>query len=148
LAPAAERDGRKGARPSRSVPDTLPQPRAVRGEIRETVARLHALGLVYSVEHEALLALGSSEVSVTSGPGSMTEATVLDRENAAARRDAARAVAHLRFAAKHVELALGVFGPEAVQPERSPDSVVSESTFDKAVNRARHRQREEEMRRG
>ena len=140
------RDRSSRSRPD--VSDNLPQPRAVRGEIRETVVRLHALGLVYSIEHEALLALGSSEVSVTSGPSKPTEATWADGENAAARRRAARAVAHLRAAAMHVDMALGVFGPDAVQPERSPDSVVSESTFDKAVNRARHRDREDELRRG
>jgi hypothetical protein len=141
------RDDRKGAS-GRSRPfDKLPQPRAVRGEIREVVARLHALGLVYSVEHEALVALGSSEVSVTSSPGSLTEATVIDKENEAARRRCARAVAHLRAASTHVEMALKAFGPLVEQPvERSPDTVVDQSTFERAVNRREHRRREEELR--
>ena len=125
-------------------PDTLPQPRAVRREVREAVARLHALGMVYALEHEALVALGSSEVSVTSSPGSLTEATVLDKENEAARRRCARAVAHLRSAAQHVEMALASFGSLAEQPERSPDAVVSQSTFDKA--RHEHYEREKRLR--
>jgi len=139
------RDDRKGASGlSRPVPDALPQPRAVRREVREAVARLHALGLVYALEHEALIALGSSEVSVTSSPGSLTEATVIDKENEAARRRCARAVSHLRSAAVHTEMALAAFGSLAEQPERSPDALVSQSTFDKA--RHRHYQREQQLR--
>jgi hypothetical protein len=142
------RDLGRGAKRSRPAPpDALPQPRAVRREVREAVARLHALDLVYALEHEALVALGSSEVSVTSSPGSLTEGTVLDKENEAARRRCARAVAHLRSASTHVELALGAFGSLAEQPERSPDAVVDQSTFERAVNRRRHREREEELRR-
>ncbi len=148
MAQAVGRDDRKGASGRSRPPDKLPQPRAVRREVREVIARLHALGLVYSVEHEALIALGSSDVHVTSAPGSQTEATVLDRENEAARRRCARAVSHLRSAAMHVDMALKVFGPEAMQPKRSPDSVVSESTFERAVNRRRHHEREEQLRRG
>jgi len=143
---AVGRDDRKGASGRSRPPDKLPQPRAVRGEIREVIARLHALGLVYSVEHEALVALGSGEVSVTSSPGSLTEATVLDRENEAARLRCAKAVSHLRSAALHVDLALRAFGPLADQPERSPDAVISQSTFDKA--RRLHEQRERELRSG
>ena len=143
------RSRRKGGDVRDRPPDTLPQPRAVRREVREAVARLHALGMVYALEHEALVALGSSEVSVTSSPGSLTEATVLDKENEAARRRCARAVAHLRSATQHVEMALAAFGSLAEQPvERSPDAVVDQSTFDRAVNRRRHREREEELRRG
>jgi hypothetical protein len=104
--------------------------------------------MVYALEHEALVALGSSEVSVTSSPGSLTEATVIDKENEAARRRCARAVSHLRSAAQHVELALQAFGSLAEQPERSPDAVIDQSTFERAVNRRRHREREEELRRG
>ncbi len=133
-------------KPRARPPDALPQPRAVRGEVRQAIARLHALGLVYGVEHEALIALGSSDVHVTSAPGSQTEATVLDRENETARRRCARAVSHLRSAALHVDLALRAFGPLADQPERAPDAVVSQSTFDKA--RRLHEQRERELRSG
>jgi len=141
------RDDRKGASGRSRPPDKLPQPRAVRSEVREVVARLHAFGLVYSVEHEALVSLGSSEVSVTSSPGSLTEATVIDKENEAARRRCARAVAHLRAASTHVEMALKAFGPLVEQPvERSPDAVVDQSTFERAVNRREHRRREEELR--
>ena len=137
---------RSGSRPD--VADSLPQPRAFRREVREIIVRAQALGLIYSTEHEALVALGSSEVSVTSSPGSLTESTVLDKENEAARRRCARAVAHLRSASIHVELAMRSFGPDAEQPkDRSPDAVVDQSTFDRAVNRRRHREREEELRR-
>jgi hypothetical protein len=119
----------------------------VRGEIREVIARLHALGLVYSREHESLLALGSSEIHVTSAPGSATESTVLDRENEAARRRCAKAVSHLRSAALHVDLALRAFGPQATQStSTSADAIVSQSTFDKA--RRLHEQRERELRSG
>jgi hypothetical protein len=111
--------------------------------------RLEVLARVYAVEHEALLALGSSEVSVTSSPGSLTEATVIDKENEAARRRCARAWAHLLAASTHIEMALKAFGPLVEQPhERSPDAVVDQSTFERAVNRRRHREREEELRRG
>jgi hypothetical protein len=134
--------GRRGDR-SRT-PDVLPQPRAVRREVRELVVRAQALALVYSAEHEALLTLGSSEVHVTSAPGSATESAVLDRENEAARRRCARAVSHLRSAATHIDLALRAFGPLADQPERSPDAVVSQSTFDKA--RREHYEREKRLR--
>jgi hypothetical protein len=117
----------------------------MRREVREVVARLHALGIVYALEHEALIALGSSEVSVTSSPGSLTEATVIDKENEAARRRCARAVAHLRSAAKHAEMALAAFGSLAEQPATtSPDAVVSQSTFDKA--RREHYEREKRLR--
>lgn len=141
-----------GERSQRSRPrphDKLPQPRAVAREVREI--RLHAevFGTVYALEHEALLALGSSEVHVTSSPGSLTEATVADAENEAARRRCARAVAHLRSASVHIEMALKAFGPLVEQPvERSPDAIVDQSTFDRAVNRREHRRREEELRRG
>ena len=129
-------------------PDALPQPRAVRREVREAVARLHALGMVYALEHEALVALGSSEVSVTSSPGSLTEATWADKENEAARARCRRAVQHLRDAATNIEEALKSFGSLAEQPkDRSPDAVVDQSTFERAVNRRRHREREEELRR-
>jgi hypothetical protein len=105
--------------------------------------------MVYALEHEALVALGGSEVSVTSSPGSLTEATVIDKENEAARRRCAKAVSHLRSAAVHVEMALQAFGNLAEQPvTRSPDAVVDQSTFERAVNRRRHREREEELRRG
>ena len=141
-----------GERSQRSRPrpqDTLPQPRAVAREVREIRVRVEVFSVVYGVEHEALLALGSSEVSVTSSPGSLTEATVIDKENEAARRRCARAVAHLRSASTHVEMALKAFGPLVEQPhERSPDAVVDQSTFERAVNRRRHREREEELRRG
>jgi len=149
LAQDVGRSRRKGGDVRDRPPDNLPQPRAVRREVREAVARLHALGIVYALEHEALVALGSSEVSVTSSPGSLTEATALDAENEAARRRCARAVAHLRSAATHAEMALAAFGSLAEQPhERSPDAVVDQSTFDRAVNRREHRRREEELRRG
>ena len=105
--------------------------------------------MVYALEHEALVALGSSEVSVTSGPGSLTEATWADKENEAARNRCRRAVQHLRDAATNIEEALKAFGSLAEQPkDRSPDAVVDQSTFDRAVNRRRHREREEELRRG
>jgi hypothetical protein len=121
--------------------------------------RVEVLARVYAVEHEALLALGSSEVSVTSSPGSLTEATVIDKENEAARRRCARAWAHLRAASTHVEMALKAFGSLAEQPvERSPDAVVDQSTFERAIKRrnldglspvaVEHRKREEELRRG
>ena len=141
---------RKGGQRGRPAPpDALPLPRAVKREVDEMRIRLSAFTIVYALEHEALVALGSSEVSVTSSPGSLTEATVLDKENEAARRRCARAVAHLRSAAQHVEMALGAFGSLAEQPkDRSPDAVVDQSTFDRAVNRRRHREREEELRRG
>ena len=140
-----ERSQRSRPRP----PDTLPQPRAVAREVREIRLRVEVFVSVYALEHEALLALGSSEVSVTSSPGSLTEATVIDKENEAARRRCARAVAHLRSASTHVEMALKAFGSLAEQPnERSPDAVVDQSTFERAVNRRRHREREEELRRG
>lgn len=109
--------------------------------------RLKVFDAVYGLEHESLVALGSSEVSVTSSPGSMTEATVLDKENEAARRRCARAVAHLRSASIHVELAMRSFGPDAEQPERSPDAVISESTFNRLTNRLEHERRERELRR-
>jgi hypothetical protein len=146
-----ERSGGGGERrPDRSrPPDNLPQPRAVAREVREIKVRVEVLARVYAVEHEALLALGSSEVSVTSSPGSLTEATVIDKENEAARRRCARAWAHLRAASTHVEMSLKAFGPLVEQPsERSPDAVVDQSTFERAVNRRRHREREEELRRG
>ena len=145
-----ERSGGGGERrPDRSrPPDALPLPRAVAREVREIRVRVEVFSVVYGVEHEALLALGSSEVSVTSSPGSLTEATVIDKENEAARRRCARAVAHLRSASTHVEMALKAFGPLVEQPhDRSPDAVVDQSTFDRAVNRRRHREREEELRR-
>jgi hypothetical protein len=144
-----ERSGGGGERrPDRSRPaDKLPQPRAVAREFREIRVRLEVLARVYAVEHEALLALGSSEVSVTSSPGSLTEATVIDKENEAARRRCARAWAHLLAASTHVEMSLKAFGPLVEQPvERSPDAVVDQSTFERAVNRRRHREREEELR--
>jgi hypothetical protein len=142
------RDWRNGrSRPN--VPDVLPQPRAVRREAHEIIVRAQAFALIYATEHEGLLALGSSDVHVTSSPGSLTEATVADGENEAARRRCARAVAHLRSASTHVEMALKAFGPLVEQPrDRSPDAVVDQSTFDRAVNRRRHRAREEELRRG
>jgi len=146
-----ERSGGGGERrPDRSRPaDKLPQPRAVAREVREIRVRAEVFVSVYALEHEALLALGASEVSVTSSPGSLTEATVIDKENEAARRRCARAVAHLRAAETHVEMALKAFGSLAEQPvERSPDAVVDQSTFERAVNRRRHREREEELRRG
>ena len=148
---SVERSGERGERrPGRSrTPDALPQPRAVAREVRELRVRAEVFAAVYGVEHEALLALGSSEVHVTSSPGSVTEATVIDAENEAARRRCARAVAHLRSASVHIEMALKAFGPLVEQPvERSPDAVVDQSTFDRAVNRRRHREREEELRRG
>jgi hypothetical protein len=144
-----ERSGGGGERrPDRSRPaDKLPQPRAVAREVREIRVRVAAFAVVYDVEHESLLALGSSEVSVTSSPGSLTESTVLDKENEAARRRCARAIAHLRSASTHIEAALAAFGPLVEQPrERSPDAVVDQSTFERAVNRRRHREREEELR--
>jgi hypothetical protein len=117
-------------------------------EVDEMRVRLSAFVRVYIIEHEALLALRSSEVHVQSSPGSVTEATVIDAENEAARRRCARAVAHLRSASTHIEMALKAFGPLVEQPrERSPDAVVDQSTFDRAVNRRRHREREEELRR-
>ncbi len=113
------------------------------------VTRSQAFAELYSLEHDALAILGSSEVSVTNSPGSMTEATWADRENEAARRRCRRAISHLRSAAVHLEAAVAVFGPLAEQPrDRSPDAVVDQSTFDLAVNRRRHREREEELRRG
>jgi hypothetical protein len=131
------------------TPDALPQPRSVKHEVDEARVRLSAFTVVYTIEHEALLALGSSEVHVTSSPGSVTEATVIDRENEAARRRCARAVAHLRSASTHVEMALKAFGPLVEQPgERSPDAVVDQSTFERAVNRREHQRREEELRHG
>jgi len=150
LASVERSPGGGGRRGDRSrTPDALPLPRAVKREVDEARVRLSAFTMIYAVEHEALLALGSSEVHVTSSPGSATEATVIDRENEAARRRCARAVAHLRSASLHVEMALKAFGPLAEQPsERSPDAVVDQSTFDRAVNRRRHREREEELRRG
>jgi hypothetical protein len=153
LAQDVGRDRQEGGeRSQRSRPrpqDKLPQPRAVAREVREIRVRVEVFSVVYGVEHEALLALGSSEVSVTSSPGSLTEATVIDKENEAARRRCARAVAHLRSASTHVEMALKAFGPLVEQPhERSPDAVVDQSTFERAVNRRRHREREEELRRG
>jgi len=143
---AAGRD-RQRSRPD--VPDALPQSRAVRREIRELVVRAQALALIYSAEHEALLTLGSNEVHVTSAPGSATESAVLDRENEAARRRCKRAVSHLRSAATHIDSAIAAFGPLVEQPvTRSPDAVVDQSTFERAVNRREHRRREEELRRG
>ena len=147
---SVERSGGGGERrPDRSRPaDKLPQPRAVAREVREIRVRLEVLARVYAVEHEALLALGSSDVHVTSSPGSLTEATVADKENEAARRRCARAWAHLRAASVHIEMALKAFGPLIEQPhDRSPDAVVDQSTFDRAVNRREHRRREEELRR-
>jgi len=139
-----------GRRRDRSrPPDALPQPRAVAREVREIRVRVEVFAAVYGVEHEALLALASSDVHVTSSPGSLTEATWADGENEAARRRCARAVAHLRSASTHVEMALKAFGPLVEQPrDRSPDAVVDQSTFDRAVNRREHRRREEELRRG
>ena len=138
-----EGDGRARPRPK----DRLPQPRAVVREVRELRLRLSILALAYTAEHEALIALGSSDVHVTSTPGSQTEATLLDQEHERARDRCREAVAFLRKAAANIEGALTSFGPEAVQPtDTSPDSVVSQSTFERSVNRARHRQREEELR--
>jgi len=158
---SVERSGGGGERrPDRSRPaDKLPQPRAVAREVREIRLRAEVFAATYDLEHEALLALGSSEVHVTSSPGSLTEATVLDAENEAARRRCMRAWAHLRAASTHLELALRAFGPLAEQPkDRSPDAVVDQSTFESAIRRrsmdaldpiaVRHREREEELRRG
>ena len=153
------RSRRKGGDVRDRPPDTLPQPRVVRREVREAVARLHALGLVYGAEHEALLSLGGSDVHVQTGPSDSTVSTVLDTENEAARRRCARAVAHLRSASQHVEMALQAFGSLAEQPkDRSPDAVVDQSTFESAIKRrnldglspvaVEHRKREEELRRG
>jgi hypothetical protein len=140
---------RDRSRPSAEPGGALPQPRAIAREVREIRVRVEVFAAIYGVEHEALLALGSSEVHVTSSPGSLTEATVIDAENEAARRRCARAVAHLRSASTHIEMALKAFGPLVEQPrDRSPDAVVDQSTFDRAVNRRRHREREEELRRG
>jgi hypothetical protein len=149
LAVERSRGGGERRRDRSRTPDALPQPRAVKREVDEARVRLSAFVMIYAVEHEALLALGSSEVHVQSSPGSVTESTVMDRENEAARRRCARAVGHLRFASAHIEAALKAFGPLVEQPgERSPDAVVDQSTFDRAVNRRRHRDREEELRRG
>jgi len=133
---------------SRSM-DALPQPRAVAREVREIRVRVEVFAAIYGVEHEALLALGGSDVHVQTGPSDSTVSTLLDGENEAARRRCARAVAHLRSASTHVEMALKAFGPLAEQPrDRSSDAVVDQSTFDRAVNRRRHREREEELRHG
>ena len=143
------RSRRKGGDVRDRPPDTLPQPRAVRREVREAVARLHALGMVYALEHEALLSLGGSDVHVQTGPSDSTVSTVLDTTNEEARNRCRRAVQHLRDAATNIEEALKAFGSLAEQPgERSPDAVVDQSTFERAVNRRRHREREEELRRG
>jgi hypothetical protein len=115
--------------------------------VKEIIVRAQAFGLVYSAEHEALLSLGASDVHVTSGPSKPTEAAWADSENEAARLRCARAVRHLRFAAAHIEAALKAFGSLAEQPERSPDAVVSESTFNRLTNRLEHERRERELRR-
>jgi hypothetical protein len=146
-----ERSGGGGERrPDRSrPPDNLPQPRAVAREVREIRVRVEVFSVVYGVEHEALLSLSGSDVHVQTSPSDSTVSTVIDKENEAARRRCARAVAHLRSASTHVEMALKAFGPLVEQPrDRSPDAVVDQSTFERAVNRRRHREREEELRRG
>lgn len=129
-------------------PDRLPQPRAIAREARELRLRLSVLVAVYDVEHDALASLGSADIHVMSSPELTTvEAAVDDRENQAARDRCREAVMFLRRAAANVNEALEVFGPDAEQPTHtSPDSVVSQSTFERAVNRRRHRQREEELR--
>ncbi len=139
--------GRGDQRGRPAPPDKLPQPRAVAREVRALRVSLAVFAEVYALEHEALVALGGSDVHVQTGPSDSTASTLLDGENEAARRRCARAVAHLRSAAKHVEMSLAVFGPLAEQPTMtSADAVVSQSTFDKA--RRRHYEREEELRGG
>ncbi len=138
--------GGGGRRRDRSrPPDALPQPRAIVREVRALRASLAIFAEVYALEHEALVALGGSDVHVQTGPSDSTVSTLLDGENEAARRRCARAVAHLRSASKHVEMALAAFGPLAEQPTTtSADAVVSQSTFDKA--RHQHYEREKGLR--
>jgi len=135
--------GRRG-RSRSTVPDALPQPRALNAEIREVMVRLSLFNLVYAREHDALAVIGSSEVSVASSPGKPTEFTWADHDNEDARARCREAVAFMRRAATNVDEALRAFGPHAAQPgEPSPDSVVDRPTFDHAL----HRRREEEQRR-
>jgi len=143
------RSRRKGGDVRDRPPDTLPQPRAVAREVREIRVRAEVFAAIYSAEHEALLSLGGSDVHVQTSPSDSTVSTLLDGENEAARARCRRAVQHLRDAATNIEEALKAFGSLAEQPkDRSPDAVVDQSTFERAVNRRRHREREEELRRG
>lgn len=143
------RSRRKGGDVRGRPPDRLPQPRAVVAEVYELKVRLGLFVEVYDTEHDALASLASSDVHVQTGPSDATVSSLMDRENEAARERCREAIAFLRRAATNVDEALKAFGPEATQPTRtSVDSVVSQSTFERAVNRARHRQREEELRRG
>lgn len=138
------RSRRKGGDVRDRPPDRLPQPRAVAREVREIRMRLSVLALAYRAEHEALIALGSSDVSVTSSPGSQTEATTFDAENAAARNRCRLAAAYLHAASANIEAALAVFGPDATQrdPDADPYSQIDRPTY----NRALHYKREREMR--
>lgn len=126
--------------------DALPQPRAVRRETRELAARVQIFSAVYALEHEALASIASSDVKVQSSPElTSVEGAVDDRDQQAARDRCRDAVKLLRRAAANVEEALRAFGPLAEQPsEPSPYAVVDRPSFDRAL----HRKREEELRRG
>lgn len=146
---AAQSVGRsrgKGARRSRSIADSLPQPRAVRREALELMARAQVFSALYGIEHDALAAIGSSDVKVQSSPELTTVEAAVDDANQLAARDRCRsAVKLLREAANKVEEALRAFGPLAEQPsEPSRYAVIDRATFDRAL----HRKREEELRRG
>lgn len=148
LAQDVGRFRRKGGDVRDRPPDKLPQPRAVAAEVRELKVRLSVFVAVYDIEHDALASLASSDVHVQTGPSDTTVSSLMDGENAAARQRCRVAAAYLHAASANIKAALAVFGPDAVQLTRSPDSVVSESTFESAINRARHRQREKGLRHG
>lgn len=141
------RSRRKGGDVRGRPPDKLPQPRAVRREARELVRRVQVFASIYDREHEALASIVTPDVSVMSMPFLTTVEAAVDDDNQQAARDRCReAVKFLRLAAANVDEALTAFGPEATQPDRDDDAVVSKSTFDRAVHRRRHYEREEELR--
>ena len=129
-------------------PDRLPQPRAVLAEVYELKVRLALFVDVYDLEHDALASLASSDVHVQTGPSDTTVSSLLDGENEAARDRCREAVMFLRRAATNVDEALRAFGPEATQPEPSPDRVVNDSTFLRRMEQAEHERRERELRHG
>ena len=110
--------------------------------------RLDVFRAIYAIEHDALASMTTPEVSVQSMPFLTTvEATVADRDNERARERCREAVKLLRRAAANVEEALRAFGPEATQPEPSPDRVVNDSTFHRRFAQDEHHRREEGLRR-
>jgi hypothetical protein len=140
--------GRDRQRSRPNVRDPFPSPETFDREVRDLRIRLSVLRQVYRREHNlALAASGGSDVSVTTSISKPTETTWENEQNEESREDCRRAVKWLREAATDIGKAIGSFADPEVQPtEPSPDSVVDQSTFERAVNRRRHREREEELR--